>query len=157
MTSTQNAQLSRDRWATIALPILQHVAAVEGVQDQVTVEELSEATGASPQAIEVEVDRLREEGLLGGGEFAKFMTGGDPSPYVLMLPRLTGAGCRVVGTWPSESFGDALLEMLSQAAEEAEPEQSSKFHKVLGAIKEVGVSVFTEVAASAVKQSTGLG
>jgi len=155
---TMEPAVKKDRWTSTALPILQHIATIEGVEDQITVGELAELTGASPREVEIEVDRLREEGLLGGGEFAKFMTGGDVTPYILMMPRLTASGCRAVGAWPSEPFGNAFIEALQQAAEEAtEPEERTRLQKALAAVKDVGVTVVTEVAVAATKQSMGLG
>ena len=67
---------------------------------------------------------------------------------------------RTVGTWPPppEAWADRLIEAINEAADsEPDPEQRSKLRRLAGAVAEVGRGVFSEVIATVITKSAGMG
>jgi hypothetical protein len=142
-----------DLWESRALPILKLVGELESKQRTLTIGQISDATGLPPDLVVPEVERLIDDGLI-PGELKLLMSGGDPRPWRLTQPRLTGRGARAIEVWPrTDDVQAALQELLKR---ESDPEKRSKLQRLATALKDVGVQVVSEVLARAAQRAGGL-
>jgi hypothetical protein len=134
--------MAEDRWYDVALPILEYVHAHGGPLDLLSVADIAEGTGLSPQDVAVELDSLCQAGFV-NGTLRKMMTGGDPSPWFLESSSLGERGLRVVGAWPSDDAFEALVAILDrQIAATADPEKISKLSALRSSVADVGKATF---------------
>jgi DNA-binding MarR family transcriptional regulator len=142
-----------DLWETRALPILRYIAEHEGEQRFINIGELAEATGIEPNLVTVEVERLLDAGYI-PGELVKMGTGGDPRPWFLDKSRLTERGARAVSLWPK---AEQLLQVLeARAKDEPDPSRKRALMTLVGALKELGIPVISEILSAAAKRTLGM-
>jgi|GEM_PF-5065480 hypothetical protein len=151
--------MASDTWDTLAIPILEAIAEVEGSNDpSIEVEGLCSLLGrdwpAEGRRVSVELRRLIDAGYIAGkleGTFA------GPAHDFLINPHLSDRGARAVGRWPSTDPYEALLQYLERAAQETDdPDRKAALKKVAGTVGEVGQGVLTNVLAAVVRASAGL-
>jgi hypothetical protein len=143
--------MTTDTWHSRAVPILEAVRDVEGMEEAygLQIGYLAERTGLDPNHVAVEVERLIEGGYL-AGTLAKPMSGGDVRPWRVSSARLAPTGARAVGLWPPSDPYQALLALLERRVAEAPDEETrSKWRKVrdtiLGLGKDVGTNLIANV------------
>lgn len=143
-------RVNDDTWYSLALPILEAIRDLEGSDESyaLTIGSLADRTGLEPRQIAVEVERLIDGGFL-SAKLAKPMAGGDVRPWHVNNVRLSPAGARVVGLWPSDNPYEALLAVLERRVAEAPDEETrSKWRKVRDTIGGLGRDVGTNLIAN---------
>jgi hypothetical protein len=134
-------------WETIELPLLHAIrlAEIEGREPDLPgfFEEraIPDARAASV------IDRLREGDLITG---TFYKTLGSVFPRFFADVRLTAAGARAVGMWPTADPAHAFIAALEAAIGQADsPESRSRLSKALDALAEVPAAVLTGILVQA--------
>jgi hypothetical protein len=91
------------------------------------------------------------------GELIEAPVRSDQVPYPVLVLRLTPAGLRSAGAWPSpESVLSALVDTLNSTADRLEDRQPEKAYRLrdvagflVGAVRDVGVDVVAKLASHA--------
>ena len=145
-------------WETRDLPVLR--AIVEASDEAVwhiDLDEIMRRTG-------FDGDTVQRALLALAAEHPPFFMHTDGStmagPFIVDVSSPTGHARRTVGTWPPppEAWADRLIEAINEAADsEPDPEQRSKLRRLAGAVAEVGRGVFSEVIATVITKSAGMG
>lgn len=146
--------VTENLWDSRALPILRVIAAAEGnVGAFLSVGDISDATGIPPELAVPEIERLIDDGYV-PGELKRPMSGGNVRPWYLTKTRVTGKGARAIDVWPAAD--DLLVALTELAQREPDPERRSKFARLLGIAREVGVQVLSDALARAAEHASGL-
>jgi hypothetical protein len=147
--------MTESTWETVALPILEHVAAVEddaGFRGILSVSELAAAINQPPTRVESDLHRLFEGGYLLGR-----MGAGFGEPDFMTMPRLSDLGARTVGKWPPNDPYELLLRLVEQRIDSAADDQErSRWQRVRAAITDVGKAGVAGLMVEATKAITGL-
>jgi hypothetical protein len=141
----------KDTWFSRDLPVLEAAASLIEEGGRTRANDIAEHTGMDVEDVARAVRALR-------GEYVELMeTGGNPGYWPVL--RLTSAGLRAVGQWPSpESVVDALAEAFGQAAErEPDSEKKGRLRQVGSFLSSAGREVATEVVSKVILRSTGMG
>ncbi len=155
------ASRPNDSWTTLDFPVLQvierwHFNVAQDRQPNLRPEPVARDMGRDDHDVEV---RGALQRLLGADYIKGASIADDPYDYVMVLG-ITERGLRATGAWPTEvTMVAALVQMLDDLAEREEaqnPEQASKLRGAATVVKQMGVSVVTEVAAKFAAHLAGL-
>lgn len=142
-----------DLWESRALPILRYVGAHETSMGFISVGEIAKETGIDVHAVAVELERLIDAGYI-PGQLQKMGAGGDPSPWFLTESRLSERGARAVSVWPR---AEILLKTIEERAQlEPDPVRRRSLLMLAAAVKEIGVTMLTDLMTSAAKKMLNL-
>lgn len=141
-----------ESWHSRDLPVLIEVARrLDAGERGLTASELVEPTGFDLEILLSAFTAL--DGPYIDGKPLDSM-GGRIDYFAL---NLTERGRRAVGLWPSEKGGDALIELLRQAAEQStDDEERGLLKRAANSLAGVSTSVLTDVVATAAKVGLGL-
>jgi hypothetical protein len=146
-----------DTWDNRAVPILEHVATLEATGAPFNLPHVAETLGCSRSEVQIEVDRLRSGGYLGGDLVQKGDGAGGIVVWDFRRPRLLEKGSRAVGQWPSDDPYDALLSLIEQRLDdETDPETRTKLERLRATLLDVGKGVAGGILGSLIRAGLGL-
>lgn len=145
-----------DAWFPRDLPVLEALATAEQGSGPFDAERVANDAGLSALEVALAVDALELGGYVTGNIVrSPFVLGA----HVTGLVRLTAAGRRVVGQWPTaESLAERLVQGLEAAAEsEPDPVKRGRLKALAVAIATVGRDLVVDIGAAAIAKQSGLG
>lgn len=131
-----------DQWYSRDLLMLRHIADVLSADPmaRVAVDDLGEHFGIDEITASAVTGALRDAGFIDGVEVAQL-------PGLALVTKLTPAGRREVGLWPSpDTAADRLMASLEQAIDQAEGEQKTRLQKVRDGLAKAGRDVIIGIA-----------
>jgi hypothetical protein len=144
-----------ETWTTIALPLLEEVAAGETTDPQGASAAVLSKAGHDP-ATQQQLAALIEDGYLTGAT-PHWGLGSSRPVIVADILRLTPKGRRALGQWPGEISGETLIRILQTAMQELpEGEEKGRLRRFLEAAEGVGVDLLSSIVAKLAKTATGL-
>ncbi len=142
----------KDTWASRDLPVLEAaVSLVDEIMDLPEGSDIAERCGLSVQEVAASLRAL-------DGEYVDLQTTmGDPSSW--FVRGVTAAARRAVGQWPTpERLVDRLAAAFAAAADaEPDAEKKGRLRQVAGFLGTTGRDLATNIVASVIAKSTGIG
>jgi predicted ArsR family transcriptional regulator len=142
-----------DTWEAIALPIMTYVGSTNQFTGwPITVGDLADAVGASPEDTYEELVRLVGAGYL-TAEITPYL-GTPVARYNVFNPQLEERGARAVGKWPPEEMYDALLAQLERRLEATtDAEARGRLERFRTALADIGKSTASALLVEVMKGS----
>jgi hypothetical protein len=150
--------MAGDTWSTVAVPLLEHVAAHEAEYAHRTsaigLDEIAATTGLDAAAADLELKRLFDGGYLDGRYEHEY----PAEASWLLVPTLSERGARAAGVWPSSDPAEAMLAIIERKLDAARTaEERSFWQKIKDGFAGVPGSVTGSLAAEVAKAVGGLG
>jgi hypothetical protein len=152
--------IPKDIWTETDFPVLRALAAWYTNDEHssfISTEDVRGALGwaqGDEERVGYAVDRLEDARLI------EVLNALDGKPYPSLVHKVTTAGLRASGAYPSEAsiltaLEDALAD-LADRQEAANPEEASKLRAAAGVVGRMAVSVGTDFASRFVAHAAGL-